>query len=132
MINLLTSTKLSAQLFRNFVLGGTIIASVSYLATFTSPVIASIWWSYPISILPSIYFMKANKKPNIYIAKFLLSTTFALVLLLMCTFLLSHYIKNNSASSLTMPIVKSSGWWLIGSVIFYLFVTKSGYSKYFI
>lgn len=131
-MNLLTSNTLTAQLFRNFMIGGTIIASVSFLATFINPLIASIWWSYPISILPSIYFMKANGKTNEYISKFLLSTTFAMALLLGCTYLLSHYIKNNKSKELTMPILQSSGWWVIGSAIFYLAITKGGYKNYFL
>ena len=132
MINLLTSNTLTAQIFRNFLIGGTIIASVSYLATFVNPLIASIWWSYPISILPSIYFMKANGKTNEHISKFLLSTTFALFLLLGCTYFLSYYVKNSKSKDLTMPILKSTGWWVIGSLIFYLGVTKAGYKNYFL
>jgi len=69
------------KLLINFLLGGTIVASVSYIATFMNPVLASIWWSFPLSIIPSMYFMKQNGKSNQYISKFLLSTTFALILL---------------------------------------------------
>ena len=126
----LTSNSISAQVFRNFMIGGTIIASVSYLATFLNPLIASIWWSYPISILPSIYFMKANGKTNEYISKFLLSTTFALILLLGCTYAMSYYIKRSP--DLFTGILKSTGWWAIGSVIFAVAVLKGGYKKHFL
>jgi hypothetical protein len=132
MINLLTSNTLTAQLFRNFLIGGTIISSVSYLTTFVNPLIASIWWSYPISILPPIYFMKANGKTNEQIYKFLLSITFVLIISFGYVYLLSYYIKNSKSKELTMPILKSTGWWIAGSAMFYLGITKGGYKKYFV
>jgi hypothetical protein len=126
----LTSDSIGAQLFINFMIGGTIIASVSYLATFVNPLIASIWWCYPISLIPSIYFMKSNGKTNEYISKFLLSTTFALFLLFGSTYAMSYYIKRSP--DLFMPILKSTGWWILGSVIFFVAVMKSGYKNYFL
>ena len=120
------------KLFINFLLGGTIVASVSYLATFMNPVLASIWWSFPLSILPSMYFMKQNGKSNEYISKFLLSTTFALILLVICTFLISHYLKQSSDSEGIFPaIVKATAWWSVCSVFFYLSIIYSPYKKYF-
>jgi len=56
------------KLLINFLLGGTIVASVSYIATFMNPVLASIWWSFPLSIIPSMYFMNKMVNPiNIYL-----------------------------------------------------------------
>lgn len=84
------------KLLQNFLLGGTVIAITSYLATFMNPVMGAIFWSYPISILPSIYYMKTNGKNNKYIAKFLFSTTFALILLMLTTFAISYYLKKRT------------------------------------
>ena len=83
-MNILTSNDIKAQLFRNFVSGGFVIASVSYLATFYDPIIASIWWSYPISIIPVIYFMKQNDMTNSHISKFLLGITVVSILTIIC------------------------------------------------
>ena len=69
------------NLVQNFLMGGAIVASISYIGTFMDPLLGAIWWSFPVSLLPTIYFMKKNKKSNDYIAKFTLSTTFALILL---------------------------------------------------
>jgi hypothetical protein len=132
MFDLLTSNTISAQLFRSFIIGGTIISSVSYLTTFVNPLIASIWWSYPISILPPIYFMKANGKTNEQIYKFLLSITFVLFLLLGYVYMLGYYIKISKSKELTIPILKSTGWWIAGSALFYIGITKGGYKNYFI
>ena len=106
------------SLIQNFIIGGSIIASISYLGTFVDPLIGAIWWSFPISLLPTLFFMQKHGKDNKYIAKFTVSTTYALVLLVLSTALLSYYIKN-SKTSLWIPILKTSGVWLVASVIFF-------------
>ena len=67
---LIASKDIAVHLFKNFILGGLTIASVSYMATFLNPMIASIWWSYPISIIPVIYFMKQNGVNKSHISRF--------------------------------------------------------------
>ena len=67
------------SLIQNFIIGGSIIASISYLGTFFDPLIGAIWWSFPISLLPTLFFMQKHGKDNKYIAKFTISTTYALV-----------------------------------------------------
>lgn len=120
------------KLLINFLMGGTIVASVSYIATYMNPVLASIWWSFPLSIIPSMYFMKQNGKSNEYISKFLLSTTFALILLVICTFLISYYLKQSSKNEGILPsILKATGWWGVCSILFYIIIVKSPYKKYF-
>lgn len=113
------------SLIQNFIIGGSIIASISYLGTFFDPLIGAIWWSFPISLLPTLFFMQKHGKDNKYIAKFTISTTYALVLLVLSTAALSMFIKNNKSKSLWMPVLKTTGLWLIASVIFF------GVIKYF-
>jgi hypothetical protein len=122
---------MSIPIIRNFVLGGSIIASVSYLATFVNPVIASILWSYPISIIPTMYFMNEQGKSNEYISKFLLSASYALILLVLTTFSLSYYLKQQK-NGIWMPIFHATKWWLLGSCIFYLIIMYGGYSDKFL
>lgn len=126
------NTDIVKKVFINFLVGGTIVASVSYIATFMNPVLASIWWSFPLSIIPSMYFMRQNGKSNKYISKFLVSTTFAFVLLVLCTFLISHYLKQtNDKDGITPAILKATGWWAICSAVFYLAVVNSPYKQMF-
>jgi len=118
----------------SFIIGGLIVSSVSYVATFTSPVLGSILWAFPFSIIPVLYFMKANNKNNIYISKFLLSTTFAIGLLVLCTFLFSYYIKNcpdTDIDGITRSILKSTAWWIIFAILFYLFIMYGGFKEHF-
>jgi hypothetical protein len=128
---LTSSNNIIPQLFKNFVLGGLTIASVSYMATFLNPILASIWWSYPISIIPVIYFMKQNKVTNAHISRFLLGITVVSILTLLSCYLLSYFIKN-SKTGLLYPIIKSSLCWLIGCALFYALVEYGGYTEYFI
>ena len=117
--------KVLYSLFQNFLIGGAIVASISYLGTFFDPLIGAIWWSFPISLLPTLFFMKKHGKDNKYIAKFAISTTYALVLLVISTAVLSRFIKNNKNNSLWMPVLKTTGVWLVASVLFF------GAIKYF-
>ena len=127
----LMSNDIIPQLFKNFVLGGLTIASVSYMATFLDPILASIWWSYPISIIPVIYFMKQNRVTNSHISRFLLGITVVTILTLISCYLLSYFIKN-SKTGLLEPIVKSSLWWMLSCALFYGLVKYGGYTEYFI
>lgn len=116
----------------NFTIGGFMIAMVSYLASFENPVIAAIMWSYPLSIVPSLYNMKQNNRTNQYMAKFLFSTTFALILLVICTLSISYDLHHSKQSDgITPAILKSSLLWLVCGGIFYGIVDYGGYSKYF-
>lgn len=53
-----------SDLFRSFVIGGLVISSTSYIATFMSPLLGAIWWSYPFSVVPTVIYMKQNGKSN--------------------------------------------------------------------
>ena len=127
----IASSDLIPQLFKNFILGGLTIASVSYMATFLDPILAAIWWSYPISIIPVIYFMKQNKVTNAHISRFLLGITVVSILTFVSCYLLSYFIKN-SKTGLLEPIVKSSLWWMVSCALFYGLVKYGGYTHYFI
>ena len=105
------------DLLQNFVLGGLITASISYLGTYLDSLLGAIWWSFPISLIPTIYFMKESGKSNKFIAKFTLSTSYALILLFISCFFMSYYLKKSNG--IFIPIGKSVIVWLIASIIFY-------------
>ena len=114
---------LGEQLLVNFVLGGLTVALTSYIGTFVSPVTGALVWAYPVTIIPSIFFMREQKKSNNYIATFLVSTTFALILLMGTTYLLSHIIRHSdSKESLWTPIGKSLVGFAFGAVIYYYII----------
>ena len=112
------------HLLLNFILGGIIVAATSWLGAFAGPLPAAIFWSFPYTLLPSIYFIKQTGKSNKYISQFILSSGYALILLLIALFSLSYFIKNDNSSNLLIPIFKTIGIWGFTSYIFYLLVKK--------
>ena len=127
----MTSTTIWRDLIQNFLIGGFIVTSVSYIGTFMSPLLGAIWWSFPLSLLPSIYFMHQQNKNNQYISEFALSTTFALLLLFISTYALSYFIKHEPNNEIFYPILKTAAVWIVLSIVFYLIVERFGLTKYF-
>lgn len=113
------------NLIQNFLLGGFVVSSVSLIGNNIDPVLGAIWWSFPLSLIPTLIYMRQNGRTNNYIAKFTLSTAYALILLFLATGLLAYFIKFDKRNSLAIPIIKTVVIWLFASIIFY------GFVKYF-
>ena len=118
----------------NFLVGGTVVATVSVFATWMSPIAGAIWWSFPLSIIPSIYFLRYHGKSNQYVSVFLRSTTYAISLLVLATLIMSYYFSKLKPydEKWSIAIFKTVGWWIFLSSIFYFIVNKFGWSKWFI
>jgi hypothetical protein len=109
------------SLLQNFIFGGGFIALVSYVGTYLNPVEGAILWSYPFSLLPTLYFMKNAGKSSDYITKFTIVGTFAIILEAVATFALAYFMKTNKSSAdfLNIAILKSIGLWLVLGLIYY-------------
>lgn len=105
------------ELTQNFILGGLITVSISYFGTFLDPLLGAIWWSFPISLIPTIYFMKQSGKNNKYISNFVISTSYSLILLFISCWFMSYFLKNSN--SIAFPIFKATIIWFVSSIIFY-------------
>ena len=118
----------------NFLVGGTVVATVSVFATWMSPIAGAIWWSFPLSIIPSIYFLRYHGKSYQYVSVFLRSTTYAISLLVLATLIMSYYFSKLKPydEKWSIAIFKTVGWWIFLSSIFYFIVNKFGWSKWFI
>jgi len=113
--------KLFVNLLQNFIFGGSMIATVSYVATYLGPVEGAILWAYPFSLLPTLYFMKKAGKKNAYISNFALIGTFAIILEVISTFALAMFLKECKlvVNCLYLSILKSVGIWAISGFIYY-------------
>jgi hypothetical protein len=123
---------IGGELVKNFIMGGTIISTVSYLATFISPLVAAIIWSYPFSILPTVYFMKRNGTSNARVSKFLFSTSYALILLIVATVSMGIMMKNDKSVGGLNSILKATGIWAVGAVVLYAAVHATGTAHHFV
>ena len=119
------------SLLYNFVLGGILTISISYISTYLDPLLAAIWWSFPLSLIPSMWYMKHHGKDNKYIAKFSLSTTYALSLLVISTIALYYFFKETE-NSFWIPIAKASCIWLFCSILFFCSIKYFKLEKKFI
>jgi len=116
----------ASSIVKNFLLGGIIMSIISYSGTFFSPLIGAIVWSFPSTLLPALYYMREHNKDNNYLARFALSSSYAVILTIAAAALLSYFIKNaKQEERLIGPILKMAVIWLITSGIFY------GLVKYF-
>lgn len=120
------------ELFINFLVGGIGVVGASILGNFFSPLVGALFWAYPNNLLPSLFFMRQNKKDDLYLSNFLESISFGSLLLGTTTFALSHFIKNSpEGSSLWISIGKATMVYLICVVILYLVIWYEGMRHYF-
>lgn len=119
------------KILQNFLMGGAIVSSISYAATYLNPLLAALFWAYPVTLLPSIYFMKQKGKTNAYISKFLMSSTFSLVILFSTTFALSYFTKHDESNSLLKPVGKATLVWALTSLTFFVIIKVLHLEKHF-
>jgi len=117
------------NLIQNFFIGGFITASISYTATFLSPVLAAIWWAFPVSLLPSMYYMHQQGKSFKDISKYTITTTYALIILFITTFALGHFFRDSK--TFWPPVGKSVIVWVVLSGIYFMIIKKFKLEKYF-
>ena len=121
-------------LAQNFALGGLLTTVVSYIGTFLSPVLGAIVWSYPFSMVPTLYFMLGQGRSMGKISHYAMIGTFAIILEFIGTGALAHFIRYEPKTDMgvSTAIVKSIGVWSIFSIIFYKVIQYMGWSRKFI
>ena len=115
-------SKLTTDIVKNFIVGGMMTAGISYMGTYVDSLTGAILWSIPVSIIPTIYFMKESGKSSLYISRFVYTTTFALLLLVLSCGILAYYIKKDD--DIVMPIAKATTAWVLVSSLFFIVVKR--------
>ena len=106
----------------NFLMGGMITITTSYLGTFVSPLKAALFWMMPWTLLPTIYFMSINKKSNRYIGKFLKATIYPLPIMIITLLGLGYFYIHSKSRDIWTPMLKGGAVWIGTSVIFYFII----------
>ena len=106
----------------NFLMGGLITITTSYLGTFVSPLKAALFWMMPWTLLPTIYFMSINKKSNRYIGKFLKATIYPLPIMIITLLGLGYFYIHSKSKDIWTPMMKGAAVWIGTSVIFYFII----------
>ena len=112
----------------NFILGGFAVAVTSILGNYMNPLAGAIFWSYPITIIPSLFFMREHGKNDAYLSKFLISTTFGLAILGITTIAISKFINSNS---IWVAIGKGTLVYLLAAILFFIIIKFAGLEHYF-
>ena len=115
----------------NFLMGGLITTTISYLATFISPAMASLFWMMPWTLLPSIYFMSMHNKSNKYIGKFIKGSIYPLPILVITLWAFGYFYIHSSSKDIWIPMLKGSLIWFVSSVIAYFGIQFFNLNKYF-
>ena len=108
------------NLMYNFIIGGLITASLSYIGTYFNPLIAAILWAYPVSLIPVMYYMYYNGKSLKYVGKFAIISTYALIILFLTLMCLGYFLK--SSKTFWGPVGKSIIVWILLSVIYFYII----------
>ena len=124
--------RLYYDVIRNFILGGISVSITSLIGTYMNPLLAAIFWSFPFTIIPVLFFMREQNKSNLYLSKYLISTTFSVILLMIVSLAMAYFIKHSSEKqSLFIPIFKSSFVFGFFAFIYYYGVIFMGFKNYF-
>ena len=115
-----------------FLLGGITVSVTGMLANLANPLIAALVWSYPISVIQSMLYIKSQGKNNTYLSKFLLSVSLGLPLMMATILALRYFIMNSQNTNSLMGLIgKASLIYLVSGLIFYGIIKMSGISHYF-
>jgi len=113
---------LTYDILKNFIVGGMMTAGISYMGTYVDSLTGAILWSIPVSIIPTIYFMRESGRSSAYISIFVYTITFALLLLVLSCGIMAYYIKKDD--DIVMPIAKATSVWVFASSLFFIVVKK--------
>ncbi len=113
--------ELIIRMIRQFIMGGTIIATTSYIAVYLNPTLAAIFWSFPMSMIPVIIFMWMTNQPRSKIGDYSLSTTISLINLGLFTLFFGYLMKYSKKFNILEALIISTIVWAIGSFLLYYF-----------
>ncbi len=109
------------RMIRQFILGGTIVATTSYIAVYINPTLAAIFWSFPLSMIPVILFMWMTNQSRKNIGDYALSTAISLVNLGLFVIVFGYLVKYTQKFNLLESLLIATVVWAIGSFLLYYF-----------
>ena len=106
-------------------------ALIYVLALEVSPLIAAIIWTIPFTMIFPIINFHRVKKSKKFIAKYLKTQSYTMILLLVFLYTNAYFIENSSIQDgIYVPLLKGCGVWAISAVIYYFIYKK--FKNYFI
>lgn len=116
-----------------FLIGGFDLISVVIFGKYFSPLTAAIFWAIPFTIIPSVLFLKHEGRDHAYLAKYLRSSTFTLILMFITILCVAFVIERlDNTSSVWLAFAAGAIIFILGSAAFYGVVKLMGWEKHFL
>jgi hypothetical protein len=116
-----------------FVIGGLDLISVLVFGKYFSPLTAAIFWAIPFTIIPLVLFLKQEGRDHVYLAKYLRSSTFTLILMFITILSVAFVIERlDNSSSVWIAFAAGALIFLIGSAAFYGIIKLMRWEKHFL
>jgi hypothetical protein len=103
-----------------FIVGGFIVVSTDYVAEQIGPTLGALWWAFPFTLLPTMYFMHQNGQKKGFIASFIYTAAWANILLMFVLFSLSYFLR--TGNNFYFDIGKGVLVWITGALLVYYFL----------
>ena len=96
---------------------------VYYLAMYVDPLVATIIWTIPFTMIFPIYNLYYAKKTNSFISKFLRTQTYSMFLLVIFLYASAYFIEHAKPNDgIVLPMLKGGGVWTCFAIVYYAIV----------
>ena len=107
------------NLLTAFITGGITVAGTTYITQYLSPELGDIFWSFPLTLLPAIYFLFESGDSANKIADFVIGSAYTMFILL--SFLVTFFFSVRHGRSVPQATLLASGVWAIFSILYYYY-----------
>ena len=107
------------NLLAAFITGGITVAGTTYITKFLSPELGDIFWSFPLTLLPTVYFLFESGESAKQISKFVIGSAYTMLILL--SFLVTFFLAVRRGHTVPQATLLASGVWVVVSILYYYY-----------
>jgi hypothetical protein len=126
-MELIPNMNILSEIAMNIFISGLNITLISYMSIFFSPLIASIIWSFPVSLIMIAYIMSSKNQTNKEISKVFLNMGLLTIPFLFTIYAMYYLFNTSTEKYIISPIIKTIIIWFIISISYYIFIKSFGW-----
>ena len=107
------------NLLTAFITGGITVAGTTYITQYLSPELGDIFWSFPLTLLPAVYFLFETGDSAKRIGEFVIGSAYTMFILL--SFLVTFFFAIRHGHSVYQATLIASGVWMLVSILYYYY-----------
>ena len=107
------------NLITAFITGGLTVAGTTYITQYLSPELGDIFWSFPLTLLPAVYFLFESGDSANKIASFVIGSAYTMFILL--SFLVTFFYAVRWGHSVPQATLIASSVWGVISILYYYY-----------